>query len=329
MNPTKLSDSILKRIENEEIKPRSKWYHRVRYGSFWGIFAIMLVLGALSFAVMLFALFNTDFEIFDYVETSGLMQLIALMPFIWMFIIGLAIGLGVWGIKHTKHGYRMALLFVFGGNVLGSMLLGSVVYGIGGGEMIEEIVEETIPHYESVREKHERFWGNPAENGRLAGLVEEIDTEKGTVTINGPRGREWEIPLERLQAAGVKIEVGQPIKMKGEISEQKRFQPDRAKTAPRQERMHRKIKERFKKNPDLRAKFEAKLSPETRATLETLKGTGERPDPALREQIREEIEANTTLKERMEILPPPEPRLYRGNEDAANPNRPQIEKIRR
>jgi len=278
MNPTKLTDSIINQIKEEKIKPRSKWYYRARYGGFWGLFTIMLILGALSFAVMLFAVQHTDFEVLDYVDNGGLTQLLTLMPFVWVLLVGIAVGLGVWGLKHTKRGYRLALLLIFGGNILGSMLLGTLVYGAGGGEIIEEIVEEKVPAYQSVREKHERFWGNPEKTGRLAGIVQSINEENEVVTVEGPRGRTWEIPINRLKHFDIKIEVGQPIKMRGTQEGQRGFMPEVLKPAHKQRRLQRKIKKRFEKNPRLRERF----------------------------------------KERMEILPPKELRLearpFRGNE---------------
>jgi len=329
----KLADSIINRIETENIKPRSKWYYRVLYGSFWGLFAIMLGLGALSFAVVLYAINHTDFDIADYVDSDGLAHLMTLMPLAWVLLIGIAIGLGIWGLRHTKRGYRLAILSVIGGNILGSMILGTFVYGAGGGEIIEEIVEDALPQYESVREKYERFWGNPKRTGRLAGLVQSINEADKTVTVSGPRGKEWIVPLERLQKAGITPEIGQPIKMKGSLNKERGFHPDRAKSAPRQKRLHQKIEKRFRDNPELKAQFESKLTPETREKIEALEEAGQRPDRELRKQIREEFEANTTLEERMEILPPREPRLearpFRGNEDSVNPNQPQIRKNHR
>lgn len=283
MNPTKLADTILNRIEQEKIQPRSKWYYRFRYGSFWTLFGLMLILGALSFAVIIFAVRNTDFEIFEYVESNGWQQLLGLMPLLWMLLIGLAIGLGIWGLKHTKHGYRLALLVVLAGNVFGSLLLGTLVYSAGGGEVIEEIIETRIPIYESVREKHERFWGRPEDTGRLAGLVQSIDTEAGTMTVSGPRGRQWDIELQdaRLPENFVP-QIGQPIKMKGQVRATGQFQPARVKPAQRQEKINRKIQERFRQNPALRDRAKERTKPEIRQPIRQ----GERPEPRLDERLQ-------------------------------------------
>lgn len=257
-----LTKSILNRIEAENINPRSKWYYRIRYSSFWVLFGAMLVLGALSFAVMLFAINNTDFAILDYVDNGGLEQLLSLMPFVWVFLVGIAVGLGVWGLKHTKRGYRFALVLVLGGNVLGSVLLGAVVYGAGGGEIIEGIVEQKIPQYQSVREKQARFWGNPEETGRLAGLVESIDDQ--TLTLSDPHGRTWKV---NIQEAEFTPEIGRPLKMRGQVTGTGEFTAQRIRPARRQQRIHQKSKRRFQRNPELRAKFKEHLSPETRQKL--------------------------------------------------------------
>ena len=302
---TKLTKSILNRIEQEDITPRSKWYYRIQYSSFWFLFGAMLVLGALSFAVMLFALNNTDFDIFQYVDNGGLQQLLSLMPFFWVFITGLAVGLAVWGIKHTKRGYKLALLLVFGGNVFGSMLLGTLVYGAGGGEVIEEIIEQKVPQYQSVREKNQKFWGTPEETGRLAGLVESV-SEK-SITLSDPMGRTWTVDIAQAKLPPeFSPQVGKPLKMKGQVTGTGEFTADGIKPARKQERIHQKSKRHFEKNPELRAKFKSYLSPETRQKLEDVEANGERPSRELHEQIREEIDQNTTPEERRELRSKPD-----------------------
>lgn len=314
----KLTSSIIDRIETENIKPRSKWYYRALYSGFWFVFASTLVLGALSFAVILYAITHTDFDISSYVDGGQLAHLMTLMPLVWALLVGLAIGLGIWGLRHTKRGYRLAIVSVFLGNLLGSVLLGTIVYGAGGGEMIEDIVEAKVPHYQSVREKHERFWGNPDKTGRLAGVVQSIDEGNQVVTVEGPRGRTWEISTNRLKHFDMEIEVGQPLKMRGTQEGQRGFMPEVMKGAHKQRRMHRKIQKRFERNPELRAKFEAALEPATREALQDAKENGERPSKDLRQKIRQEIKQNADPDLRMEILPPKPPRIYRGNEDSLN-----------
>jgi len=149
MNPSKLADDILKKIKEEHIEPRSKYYFYAKNILFWGLFAAAIILGAISFAIVLYASFNTDFAIGQFVETEELLeQWLTLLPLLWMLFIGIAVGVGIVGLKHTKRGYRIALLTLVGSNVLASVVLGTGLYAAGGAEVIEETLEEKVSFYE-------------------------------------------------------------------------------------------------------------------------------------------------------------------------------------
>ncbi len=297
MNKSKLSKSILKRIETENIQPTSKWYFVFKNLSFWIFFALAMMVGAISFSIMVYALQNTDFEMLQYLEESeGLSEILAMMPFLWVFAIGMATGIGIWGLKNTKRGYRIAIFGLIGSNILGSMFLGSLVHGVGGGEYIEEILEEKVEFYEGVRKKHQKFWGNPEVTGRLGGIVQSVDKTTQTMTISGPRGRTWEVKVEDSKYP---IEIGKPIKMKGQFTPGGQFKPAHIKPALRHEKMHRKIKRHFEKNPELREKVKSFLPPETQEKFKTLENKD--ISPAQRHEIMREVRQTLTPAQREEI----------------------------
>ncbi len=299
MTKKSLKDSILNQIEKDNIKPRSKWYFFGKNLAFWGFFVTAIIFGSISFAVILFALQTTDFDILDYLHDSeGLSQLLVLMPFVWVLIIGMAIGMGIWGLKHTKKGYRIALVTLVGTNILGSIFFGSLVYGAGGGEVIEEVLEEKFSFYEGTRKKHQRFWGRPEDTGRLAGMITEIDEENKHLTLTDPHGKSWEIPYENLPH---QPRVGTPIKMRGEINEDGEFIPKKMKKAERQERIHRKIEDHFRRHPELRQKIEDRISPETKQEIESYREQKKPLPPELRGKIFQEVQQNTPEEEKQEI----------------------------
>lgn len=298
MNPSKLADSILKKIEIEAITPRSKYYFYLWNFLFWGLFALAIVLGSVSFAVVLYALFNTDFAIGEYVESGNLVtQWIAFLPLVWVLLIGLAVGLGMAGLKHTKRGYRIALVTLVGGNILGSVALGSGLYAAGGAEVIEQTLEERVPFYVSAREKHLDFWGNPRDSGRLAGKVIAVDEEMKTMTIEGLRGEEWTLSYGEEYPLKMAPAIGSTFKAKGR-PDGKNFKPDRMRPAPNQDHMQGRVKKYLERNPELRAKAEEKLTPETKAELDRVRASDQRPSRELQQKIRSEINQNTTEAER-------------------------------
>lgn len=303
MNKSKLSNSILKKIEQEKITPRSRAYFVAKNLGFWGVFALAMLAGAVSVALILYAANNTDFAVAEFVEETELIEhWFALLPLVWILLVGVAIGIGIVGLKHTKRGYRIALFTLIGSNVLGSVLLGSGLYAAGGGEMIEEVVEEYVAPYDSVREKHLRFWGNPEKTGRLAGRVRSVDQDHQTMTLEGPYGRTWTVPFDPENLPqNQPLEPGRIIKMRGKIEDADHFRPRGMEPAQRMEHLQEKIEDHLNRHPELRRHFEQKLEPETREQLEILKENGQRPSPELREQMRQEVEANTTETERKQM----------------------------
>ena len=298
MNPSKLADIILKKIETEAITPKSKLYFYLRNFLVWGLFTLATLLGAISFAVILYALFNTDFAIGEFVESKNLVaHWISFLPLLWVLIIGLAVGLGISGLKHTKRGYRIALVTLVGSNVLGSAVLGTGLYAAGGAEIIEQAIEEKVPFYKSAREKQLDFWGNPRDKGRLAGKVISVNESNSTMTIEGIRGEEWTVPYGVNYPLKTAPAVGSFFKAKGRL-EDGNFKPERMRPAPNQNKMHDQVKNYLERNPEFRSKFESKLSPTTKSALEATRANGDRPSSELQQKIRSEIRANTPEAER-------------------------------
>jgi hypothetical protein len=177
-------------------------------------------------------------------------------------------------------------------------VLGSGLYAAGGAQVIEEALEENVSFYESTREKHQKFWGNPEDKGRLAGRVIEINQEKQTILLEGPYGNTWEVPYGEKTMINNPPEVGKMLKIKGAMDGERRFRPEKMGPADKQEFMHQRIEQHLDRYPELREKFEENLSAETKAEIEALKETGERPSPEFRDKIRLEIDQNTTEEER-------------------------------
>ncbi len=274
---SKLSQSILKKIQQEKIKPVPKYYFILKNISFWILFLFMFVFGFISFSVILFSINNTEFDLFDSLsETSGIAHFFNLLPLLWILFIGIFLGIAIWGLKHTKRGYKIAISFLFFGNILGSMILGSLVYGFGGAEKIENILDENVNIYESVRKKHQKFWANPEASGRLAGIIQEINFEENYLELQDLKGKKWKVSFSKINKRTKNLlrkisknnfqENNQKntsknisIKLKGKISKNNIFEAERIRPAFRMKKIHERRKKFFEKPPELRKKIRLKL----------------------------------------------------------------------
>lgn len=290
MNPSKLADSILNKIENENLKPRSKYYFVFRNFTFWGLFSLALLLGSISFAIIIYAAVNTDFSIGEFVEGKALIsQWLNLLPLLWFLIIGIAIGLGIVGLKHTKRGYRIALVTLIAGNIFGSVALGSGLYAVGGASVIENTLDSKVERYKSVREKYQQFWGRPEIRGLLAGQVTDVDETRQLISIEGPRGNSFQVPYGEAFPLKTTPEIGSMLKMKGRL-ENNTFRPERIKRAPRHQQIQQRIENFRSRQLDPNQRRTVPLAPDTKQAIREHWSNGERLSPELRNKIRMEFQ---------------------------------------
>jgi len=151
-----LSDKIIERIDTEKIAslPRSRFL--LLRGLFW-LFAILsVVIGGLAVGTILFLL--TD------LYSSGLLtiphdavELLLMVPYLWLVIFILFIIIARTSIKYTKKGYRYGLIFIVLTTVILSIILGSIFYMAGVGKMTHEFLNR-IPLYDSVVHDTKEAW---------------------------------------------------------------------------------------------------------------------------------------------------------------------------
>jgi hypothetical protein len=210
MNPSTFSESILKKIKARHIKPKSKWQFIARNIGFWGIFTFSVILGAAGVSVLIFALFEADFDLFAELSGSGLSLFFSWLPIFWIVFFILFVGIAMWGIRKTKKGYRFSIHAILMTNITLGILLGGLVYGIGGAEQFERIFAENAPMYQGMQHRMQEMWTRP-EDGRLAGTIIEI-REEGILLLDDFSNQQWVVdivdaPVRRPLEAGRKVKI--------------------------------------------------------------------------------------------------------------------------
>lgn len=218
------SKKIIERIKEKHIEPIPKWYFSGKNALIWGGFILSMLLGAAAFAIILFAVQQTDFSIVSHLSHSRLELILGLLPVFWLLALITFLTLGIYSIYHSKRGYKFQWTALAGANTLLSILLGTLFFITGGAGKLEKAFSIRVGLYESIQEKKLKLWMKP-EEGFLAGTV--ISVQDSMMLIADFNNQQWSIDLHGAFIAPVlSLEKEEKIKMLGKIIQANQFQAD-------------------------------------------------------------------------------------------------------
>jgi hypothetical protein len=188
---TSISDKIIEKIKVEKITPKPKWRCRLKNYVLWSAFGASIMVGSLSFAVILHTTYENDWDIYRYLDKSFLNYIFISLPYFWIILLSFILAADYYEYKHTKSGYRYRGYLIVLGSVIISFILGAGSFYVGMGKMIDEALSEQIPYYHGVIQYKKEIWSRP-EQGLLAGRVKRIIDEKD-FNIEDFQGGIWEV----------------------------------------------------------------------------------------------------------------------------------------
>ena len=145
----KKSQKLLDKITTEQIKSSPRWHFVLQNYIFWSVFLMFAILGSVAFSIILYAATESDFDLFSF-SGSKVEFLFSALPILWILFLGIFSIISIFGIRHTKTGYRYPLLKILSFNILISIFLGVLFFYTGGAKKIELIFAENITAYQSV-----------------------------------------------------------------------------------------------------------------------------------------------------------------------------------
>jgi hypothetical protein len=212
----KNSQKLLKKIQTRKVIQKSRLEFTFKNILFWTLFAFSIIIGGLSFSVIIFAFSQTEFDLLSHITDSKVEFFLGILPFFWIISCTIFLFISIFGIRHTKTGYRYSPFLIFGSSIILSIILGASFFFTGGAEKIEQIFAENIPIYESVAEKKMAIWSMPKQ-GFLSG---EIIEKEAMLIIEDWSGKKWKIDFTNALVRGrMPLNKGEKIKIIGKISE--------------------------------------------------------------------------------------------------------------
>ena len=94
---TNTTERIIAYIDQQKVTPRPKWYFVLRNSALWIPGIITTLLGAYTIAGVLYGILHAHWENRQYVQYSGTLVFIAIIPLLWVisFVLFLLITLSL------------------------------------------------------------------------------------------------------------------------------------------------------------------------------------------------------------------------------------------
>lgn len=188
---TKISENILKKIQEAQVKPEPKWKFLVKNWLIWVVFGSALFVGALSFAVILDIMVNYDWDIYTYLHQTFFQYVLFSLPYVWIGLLGLFFGIAYYDFIHLKGWYRYRVPLVFAASLFLSFGLGTIFFFAGFGENIDSSLDENVPIYKAAKVDRQQIWSHPNE-GLLEGEIIKIEGGDEFV-LRDSSGKMWDI----------------------------------------------------------------------------------------------------------------------------------------
>jgi len=218
------ADKIIGRIKKEGVNPTSLWFLNLKNALVWFGFLLAVFLGALAFSVILLAIRQTDFNIISHLNHSRLELLLGLLPFIWLVLVVVFLGLAMLSVRYSRKGYKYKIIHLFTYSLFIGVALGTGFFMAGGSDRLERAFDINVLSYKSIEERKMQIWNNP-KDGYLAGNIQQVNEEQ--IILEDFQQHNWQITFnEAFIARAVMLEPGEKIKIVGKISGSQQFQAD-------------------------------------------------------------------------------------------------------
>lgn len=232
------SEKMINRIRQGNIHPLPKSVFQLKRLLIGIAFTGALLLGALAFSIILFAVQQTDFSVIQHLQHSRLEFFLGLLPILWLSALILMLAAGTYSAYYTGKGYKIKWTKRVLLNTLFSILFGTLFFISGGARKLEQAFAIRMHAYESIQEKKLKIWMNP-EAGFLSGSVESI--QDSTLNLRDFNNKIWLVNLRGAFIAPVlSFETGEKVKMIGQMTDNTHFNAQELRPWGGPEQRHQK-----------------------------------------------------------------------------------------
>lgn len=207
------AEKLIKTIQEQQITQVPRWRLRLFAWLPGLLFAGSLLAGALACSVILFAIQQTEFNVLRHLGHSAAELLLGLLPLAWLAAMAGFLLLSLYGLRHTRRGYKVGWLRMAGYSAALSILLGTAFFMSGGAGWLERVFDTRMGAYESIDDRKIRMWSAP-ERGLLCGTIQWAGEQ--SLQLQDFSGKSWLVRLDSaFIAPAAALEPGERIKLLG------------------------------------------------------------------------------------------------------------------
>ncbi len=193
-----LKNTVLERIEQEKVCPRSRVFFRGRECVVWTLWFLSVVVGALAFAVSLFVVLHHQYAFYEASHSNFFTFMVEALPYLWIVTFAVMVYTAIYNLRHTKHGYRYPLWLIMASSVVLSFAGGSALQFFGLGYSIDDLLGKHMSLYQSQNKFEQQLWQDPAD-GRLVGrLAYATLSPTTTIIFEDVSGGRWTMNITEL-----------------------------------------------------------------------------------------------------------------------------------
>lgn len=188
-----ISESVLKRIEDESVCPTPWWVFFCQTCFFRTAWVLSVVFGSLAVSISFQSMLHARYSFYEATHESLYTFLVEALPFLWFALIVLTGVLAVYNFRAAGCGYRYPITRVLVSTVGLSVVIGSLLSVFGVGALVDKKLGENMPSmYASLEQKEMRLWMHP-EDGRLVGTIAPLETTSSSMFLLDNNDMVWEL----------------------------------------------------------------------------------------------------------------------------------------
>lgn len=218
-----LIQDTVEKIKKQNIVPESRWKYLLKKCGLWLLFAVGLILTAVSLTVAFENANNLDWDLYHFMHQNRLAYILSILPYFWIILMAIFLAAAFFEIRKTETGYRYSWPKILLITLSGVAIFGIVISFLGFGNRLNAKLTQGIPFYsQHLTVTRKAQWMQP-KKGLLAGTI--IQSSENKLEVEDLNGEEWNIQIDEKTTIkpSVNISRGEMIKLIGEETAENNF----------------------------------------------------------------------------------------------------------
>jgi len=146
---TKLSEKIIKEIQEKQITSKSKIFFIVKNILFWLHSLVSILIGAISFSTILYNFSGDQEIIYGFLSKNNIsLEVLSFLPIFWIIVLVTFLILSIKNYKQTDNFYKYNIYFIFLIIIVFAFGFGAILFSLGVGEKTEKLSQKYLPYYD-------------------------------------------------------------------------------------------------------------------------------------------------------------------------------------